>query len=195
MKNHTPIRNFNIKTSGEDFMRKSLLFLLTLSFVSVSSIYAATQGNIAINATVPNIAAVAASDAGAVALTDLGNTAYANSKIGHVVLNSNGVDGFTLTYSSTASGFLVKDGNAAAPADEKVAYTVTLSNGSGTLGTNVTETNLTDRDSNGGAASFTAASNASPTHGRQYDVGISTASKGLVQGSYSDTLQITIANI
>lgn len=176
-------------------MKKPILFALIMIVGSYSAIQAATQGNININATVPNIAAVSASDAGAVALTDLGNTAYSNSKIGHIVLNSNNVDGFSITYASTASGFLVKDGNAAAPTDEKIAYTVTLSNGTGNLGTNVTETNLTDRDSNGGASSFTAASNATPTHGRQYDVGISTAVKGLVQGSYSDTLQVTIANL
>ena len=159
---------------------------------TASNISAATSGQIAISATVPEIAAITAADTGAATIDQLGNQDYTNVKIGIVTLQSNDAAGFTLTLDSATNGVLAKDGTGTA-ADETIAYTVSLTNGSGTLGTNITESGLTDANPEGGVMSFTGTS-VTPTVGRQYDVGISTVVKGLVQGSYSDTLTITIAN-
>ncbi|MFT5170261.1 MAG: hypothetical protein ACI9BD_000027 [Candidatus Marinamargulisbacteria bacterium] len=173
-------------------MKAIVLFLVTFNFIWFSQLYAATDGQIGISATVSAIAAVIASDTDANPIDQLGIQAYNNAKIGTVILHSNDIDGFTLTLDSATHGVLGKDGTST-DSGETLAYKVSIRNAAGTLGKNIIESGLTDVDPNGGVISFLG-SHVSPTYGRQYDVGITTPIKGLVQGNYSDTLTITITN-
>ena len=103
-------------------MKKSLLFLAMVSVLSYSAVYAASNANIGINATVPEIAAVQANDTGAATIDQLGNQDYTNAKIGVVILHSNDVAGFTLTLDSATNGFLAKDGTGTADEEKNSVY-------------------------------------------------------------------------
>ena len=165
-----------------------------MATIGSSSIFAANNGNIAISATVPEIALLTAitGGGGAATLDQLGKQVYTDAKIGSIVIQSNDELGFTLTYDSATNGFLALGGTGTLD-EETMPYTESLTNPTGTLGTGITVSGESAADPEGGVVSFSG-TGVSPTHGRKYDLGITTTEKGLVQGSYSDTITITIAN-
>ena len=63
----------------------------------------------------------------------------------------------------------------------------------GVLASGVSISGDTDASPDGGTVVFSGSS-LTPTYECVYDVGVTTAIKGLVQGSYSDVLTVTIAN-
>jgi len=173
-------------------MKKGIIVLGSLIMLSLG-VTAADTDTLTIVGTVPEIAAVQITDS-QVNLSQLGNQAYSNEKVGEVTLDSNDADGFTISYSSDMGGYLTAGGTSTSEEDSRISYTVSLSNPTGTLGDNITVGTLTEQSPVDGSVTFAGAS-ASPTYQRTYDIGISTAIKGLNTGSYSDVLTITIANI
>jgi hypothetical protein len=171
---------------------KKLFSTVLITSILTAQLFAATNGSIAISASVPEISAIQASNTGAVTIDQLGNQVYSNVKVGKITIDSNDTSGFTLTYDSATDGVLSVGGST--DSDQSIAYTISLSNQSGTLGDGLSGSGLTDASPEGGQATFSG-SDSSPTDGCKFDVGISAAVKGLLQGTYTDTLTITIANI
>jgi hypothetical protein len=150
-------------------MRKTILAAGIILAVQVG-IFASTSGQLTISGTVPEIQAVQVSDTGKSDLLQIGNQEYSNVKVGELTLDSNGSTGFTLTYGSDTNGYLAKDGSSVAATNSKIAYTVSLSNASGTLGDSLTLSGESDSNPEGGAVNFTASGTTTPTYERKYDI-------------------------
>jgi hypothetical protein len=173
---------------------KKVIITTGLILALQGGLFANTSGQLTISGTVPEIQAVQVSDTGKSDLLQIGNQEYDKVKVGEITLDSNGATGFSLAFGSATDGYLALDGSSVADNDSKISYTVSLSNATGTLGDNVSLSGQTNANPEGGEVLFTASGTATPTYERQYDIGISTSIKGLVQGTYSDVLTITIAN-
>ena len=179
-------------------MKKILHYIVLGTMIGATSIYAASTDNdtIIINAEVPEISSISVTD-GAVTLSDLGNSSYANEILGSITLHTNDPDGFTISLSSDQSGQLVRhDGSytyEVADTTNAINYDITLDLASGSLPSGYSVGTLTNIDPDGGSVAFTGSS-LDPVDGIQYNIEFNSARKAIVQGDYADTLTITITN-
>ncbi|MFT5170290.1 MAG: hypothetical protein ACI9BD_000056 [Candidatus Marinamargulisbacteria bacterium] len=172
----------------------SVIWTVAFIFLLASGPMAATGAELNINATVSNIQAVTAKSSDVV-LDRLGNTSYIREEIGVVTLDSNHPTGFNLVINSQNDGYIRRAGAVAGSEDEEIAYTLDLyATGDGALGSRILEPALSGLSPNNSTLTFSGG-NASPTFQKGYKLLISTAVKGLRQGGYTDTLEITISNI
>lgn len=151
------------------------------------------SGTITINGNVPSSQSLSTVD-DEFTLNPLG-AGYNNQKVGQVVLSSNEEGGFVVTLSSQNGGFIARPG--ATGSNNRVAYTITLSNRQGNLGNGVTEPSLIALNPNGGQLTFTGQQGSAPTTNLTYDVGVNIAKiDSLVSGDdYTDVLTLTITTL
>ena len=161
--------------------------------MSSTVVFAATSTQLSITALVSNIQAIE-SIQNATVLDDLGNISYQDIEIGKIVLNSNHSEGFKLSIDSQNNGVIRRIGASEGQQDEEIAYTLSLADSGGDLGNQIAEPALSDLSPEGTELAFNG-NQAAPTVQKEYSLNVSTAVKGLKQGSYSDTLTISISNI
>jgi len=178
-----------------NLVKLGLLTLVSAQVLSTAT-FAATTGTIQITGTVgESNSLVVADEAGDLALGD----AISNTKVGAITVASNSTGGFKVSFTST-NGFKLTHPVSGATPQGQLAYTLALTNATGTLGTNVTAPTLTGIT---GAANTavdldfdSAGNNATPTS-ITYDVALSASAKALIQTSgaqkYSDTITVDLA--
>lgn len=125
---------------------------------------------------------------------NLGKVAINNRKVGQFSVDSNAADGFSLTFSSSQSGELVKVGSAGGPT-QSVSYLVDLDRTGGVLGSGTAEPAVTSGLSLASPVTLDFAGTAvEPTIDLTYDVDLSVpANNSLEAGVYSDTITIQLA--
>ena len=182
-------------------MTKLILFLAALT-LSLSS-HAATTGSVDLVAEAPTSQAVTASTI-ATNVSNLGLAAQTDVTFGEVVIDSNSVNGFRLSFSSLNSGKLVALDNGGAfvstpAATQQIDYTFKLTSPtSGTLGAGLSNaTNLGSATNLGvGAANYDFIGSASSvTSALTFGMQFSTATKTLMGGLYKDIITVEISSL
>ncbi len=118
----------------------------------------------------------------------------ASTAVATIPVYSNCYRGFRVTISSLNSFNLCKDGNRAADATyQKMPYTVSLTNQTGTIGTNISVPGSLNVPTSGGALTFTGP--AYTITAVTWAVSINVLGKPLHAGNYTDTVTLTLTSL
>jgi hypothetical protein len=182
-------------------MKKTILALTIILSLTSTAIFASNDIIITGKVTAKQSVTVVDSntDPSVEDLSNLGESAISDQKVGQITIDSNQNGGFKISFSSARSGYLGLESLSAGTeaSHQKIGYTISLSDSglSGTLGSGLSVSTLTGLNPEGGVVNFTAGSDVAPTVAKQYDIQVSTGTNDLESGSYDDTLTITIASL
>jgi len=183
----------NLIKRGLTMLRKSVLSLAILGVVS-SSAFGASD---VIQGVVSNINTAAIDDTSyAGAMNNINTTAKTNLDVALITIDNNDPDGFSLTIAG--AGKLVRATSGGTNAGDFLTYTVNLDNtgSTGVLGS--TEPALPSAVDLSGGDSVTNFNTSviQATVARTYELQMTTSAKdALLEGTFEDTITITVANL
>ena len=183
-------------------MKKQLISFLALLMMNSGALFAATSGQITLTAQQQVNNAISVVEA-TTAFSDLATTAESNTKIGHILVNSNDGAGFEIRLSSDKASKLVmldKDDNyvSSPKTAQQIPYQVKVVDaGQGTKGTGINVPSevgtLLTLDSTQTLAFVGPAE--TDTSGYQLDLQITTQTGSYMGGEYKDVVNIEIAEL
>ncbi|WP_371189301.1 hypothetical protein [Thalassotalea maritima] len=175
----------------------SSLMMVTSMLAVTSANAASLSGTIVINGKVPSATSLETTTGDSI-LTPLGQ-GYTDRKVGTVIIKSNNAGGFKVSIQSATGGYIAMP--EATGANDRLGYTLTLSNPTGTWGDNLTPpdpSTLEDIDFKvANPKEFSTSGTATSSTSVTYDVSITTpVATNLLKGdNYSDTITFSISDL
>lgn len=180
---------------GIKLKKATMLSTLMVFFFMASTAYGALSGALTIQGNVADTLAIVVTDA--TTGDDISNLGVGagNATVGTITVDANNPNGWKLNIVSANDGEMQLT-TGTGLIYEVIAYTMSLTNPSGTLGPNLTPPAVSTLPlaSLGTNHDFSGI-NAGPTVGYGYDVEIDTSAKALTQGTYDDTITFTVSNL